>query len=159
MCVCVSKSVSKTHDQQIMLIVFSVQPGQSNFVFHTLVSNLWTWENNQKRSQGSRRKSYLNGCAGGGRTDNQSQTPNTKQRAVCSRQFFAWNSRGPAAIKQTLANKAMLGGGSTVWSTVCTCSQEEWVVICCETIDVPSFSIIILLLVTKSHTQTRHRVT
>ena len=38
---CVSKSVSKTHDQQIMLIVFSGELGQSKiFVFHTLVSNL-----------------------------------------------------------------------------------------------------------------------
>ena len=42
---CVSKSVSKTHDQQIMLIVFSGELGQSKFLFFILwyrTSEPWT---------------------------------------------------------------------------------------------------------------------
>ena len=43
---------------------------------------------------------------GGGRTDNQSQIHNTKQRAVSSRQFFHETAGGRGTHVNTSANKA-----------------------------------------------------
>ena len=142
-CVCVSKSVSKTHDQQIMLIVFWVELGQSKLLFFIL----WYWNSEPwttiRKDVMVVEESHIQMDVGGGRTDNQWRTINHKHQTPSKEQFavgsFCMKQQGAEAPMSTplLTKPVDMWWGYVDWSSTRTCTWKRLVVICWETIGSP----------------------